>query len=664
MTARTRSEWNDATAERLAEAVGALANERDLERVCAIALEAALDLTGAAGGEVVTIDDAGGMAPRGRAGAERGDRAPHVCELCSAGRPFGRLILWGEGVGEHPALRVLCSQLGQVLANLWMEASVARQRGRARRFAEAVRALRDVHPTEQAVLRLLEESQRLVSAAASSLVTGLPGDPGPTVSVGLEPALEREVAGLIGGAPAPSLDAGRGWAGPVPSGSPLRAAGMVGYAVVPVGQPRERIGALAVLTRHQKGLPQDELDALVSLADHATTALGAAALRERLDDLATVDPSTRFFNGRYFGTRLEQEAHRALRNGDTLSLVVVGIDGLDQLRAASGGAAAERVVGALADFMVPRLRATDIGCRTAPDELSVILPSAAGLDAYLVGERIRAGFSPDASLGFGVSLSVGVATFPDPAGTADQLDSFAHTALKFARRSGGDRVFLYDREVAESLDAEDRRERQVEESLLTTITALASAVDERHPTTRRHSRNVARIAALLAEEIGLPRDRVEDIRLAGLLHDVGKIGVTDELLVRPGPLTPDEWVEVRQHPEIGYRMLSAPRLREVREWVRLHHERPDGTGYPLGLAAGNIPIEASIVAVANALDAMTCDRPYRQAIPFEDAVARIDAGSGTQFDPAVVAVLLRLTERGETGVRPDTGDGDGEGGSQ
>lgn len=657
MTARTRSEWNDATAERLAEAVGALANERDLERVCVLALEAALDLTGAAGGEVVTVDEAGVMAPRTRAGAERGDAAPYVCELCSAGRPFGRLILWGEGAGEHPALRVLSSQMGQVLANLWMEASVSRQRGRARRFAEAIRALRDVHPTEQAVLRLLEESQRLVASAAAALVTGLPSDPGPTVSVGLEPALERELAGLIGGAPAAALDAGHAWSGPIPPGSSLRGTGMTGYAVVPVGDPAERIGALAVLTRSPRGLAQDDLDALESLADHATTALGAAALRERLEDLATVDPATRFFNGRYFGTRLEQEAHRALRNGDSLSLVVVGIDGLDAVRADAGSAAVERVVTALADFMVPRLRATDIGCRTAPNELSVILPSAAGLDAYLVGERIRAGFGPEAALGHGVSLSVGVATFPDPAGTADQLDAFAHTALGFARRSGGDRVFLYDREVAASLEADDRRERAVEESLLTTIGALASAVDERHPTTRMHSRNVARIAALLAEELGMPSDRVEDVRLAALLHDVGKIGVTEELLVRPGPLTDEEWQEMRQHPEIGYRMLSAPRLGEVREWVRRHHERPDGAGYPGGLTAADIPLEASIISVANALDAMTGGRPYREPIPFEEAVARIEAGSGTQFAPDVVTVLSRLVARGENTVRPDAEEG-------
>ncbi|HWH15379.1 MAG TPA: HD domain-containing phosphohydrolase [Miltoncostaeaceae bacterium] len=652
----TRSSWNEQAAERLADAVAALANERDVDRVCALALEAALAISGAAGGEVVAADENGVTAPRARAGEERGQRPPEVTELTTGGRTLGRLVVWGDRPAGAPALRVLAAQLSQVLANLLMEGAVARQRGRARRFAEAVRALRDAHPTETAVLRVLEEARRLVGGVAAALVTGLPHDPGPTVSLGLEPSLEREVAGLVPAAAGPLGD-GHGWAGPVPPGTPLRAAGMCALAIVPVGDPRERIGALCVLTAGPGALATDELETLLSLADHATTALGAAALRERLEDLATVDPATRFFNARYFRTRLEQESHRALRNGDTLSLLVVGLDGLAQVRAASGHAEAERAVSALAEFMVPRLRATDVGCRVGTDELAVILPSAAGLEAYLVAERIRAGFAPDAALGFGVSLSVGVASFPDPAGTADQLEAFAQAALGYARRAGGDHVFLYDREIAAGIEEEDRRERVAADAMLTTMSALAAAVDERHPSTRDHSRNVARVAALLAAELGLPGDRVEDVRLAGLLHDVGKVGVSEELLTRAGPLTAEEWAEVRQHPEIGYRMLSGPRMRGVREWIRHHHERPDGAGYPAGLRGDAIPLEARILSVANALDAMTGDRPYRPGVALEDALCAIDEAAGAQFDPAVVEVLLRLVARGEIGGPASEGEG-------
>ena len=161
------------------------------------------------------------------------------------------------------------------------------------------------------------------------------------------------------------------------------------------------------------------------------------------------------------------------------------------------------------------------------------------------------------------------------------------------------------------------------------------------------------MAALLAEEVGLEGARVEDVRLAGLLHDVGKIGVSDELIVRAGPLSAEEWVEMRQHPEIGHRMLSGTRLRDVREWVLHHHERLDGAGYPTGLVGEQIPLESKLVAVSNALDTMTHDRPYRLALSFEDAMREITAGVGTQFDPVVVDALNRLIERGVSGIRPE-----------
>jgi len=652
VTSSTRHDGNDTRAERLAEAVQVLAGERDIDRMCGLALDAAMDLAGAAAGHVATADGTGGLETRvakGEPGEGPGAEEP----VTVAGERVGVIVLWGADDAARPAVRVLATQLSQGFANVEMERRAAQQRGRARRFAEAVRALRGVQPTEQAVLCLVDEARKLVAGAASALVTGLPGDPGPAVSLGLDPDSERLLAGIVAGELSSLVVHGRPWAGPVPNDVPLREQGLVGLALVPVGDETDRIGTLAVLTRDPVGVTLDELEALWSLADHATAALGAAALRERLDELGTVDPATRFFNARYFTTRLEQETHRALRSREGLSLAVFGIDGLTQLRATAGDRAAEDAVSALAEHMVPRLRATDVGCRTAVDELAVILPGSDGLDAYRISERIRAGFAAEAALTHGVSLSVGVANFPSQAGTADQLAGFARTALTLARRHGGERTFLYDREVAAMLDEEDRRGRVVEESLVTTISTLAVAVDERHHTTRDHSQNVARVAAMLASELGMDPERVEEVRLAGLLHDVGKIGVSEELLTRGGPLEPHEWDEIRQHPEIGYRMLSGTRLRNVREFVRHHHERWDGGGYPTGLSGEEIPLESRVIAVANALDSMVNDRPYRMALPFEDALELIVQKAGGQFCPVAVEALQRLAERDPAWLRPE-----------
>ena len=209
------------------------------------------------------------------------------------------------------------------------------------------------------------------------------------------------------------------------------------------------------------------------------------------------------------------------------------------------------------------------------------------------------------------------------------------------------------------IDDQDLRAQQANESLLETLVGVATAIDERHPTTHGHSRNVAHVGALLAQELELPVDRIEEVRLAGLLHDVGKIGVTDELISRPGPLTDAEWEEMRQHPDIGFRMLSGANLGDVRTYVRFHHERIDGQGYPNGLAGTQIPLESRIIGVANALDCMINDRPYRIAIPFRDAIREIVSLSGIQFCPEVVAALERIVARDPSVlvIDPDAGSG-------
>jgi HD-GYP domain-containing protein (c-di-GMP phosphodiesterase class II) len=134
---------------------------------------------------------------------------------------------------------------------------------------------------------------------------------------------------------------------------------------------------------------------------------------------------------------------------------------------------------------------------------------------------------------------------------------------------------------------------------------------------------------------------VQRIRAAGVLHDLGKLGVADAILKKPGPLTDDEWIEMRRHPELGARILDHANLRDISGWVLAHHERIDGKGYPSGLAGEAIPLEARILAVADAYEAMTADRPYRTALGHDAARDELLAGAGTQFDPVVVEAFLR-----------------------
>ncbi|MBA2630169.1 MAG: HD domain-containing protein, partial [Thermoleophilaceae bacterium] len=264
--------------------------------------------------------------------------------------------------------------------------------------------------------------------------------------------------------------------------------------------------------------------------------------------------------------------------------------------------------------------------------------------AFLVAERLRrAAHRSFADQPQGVTISFGVAVYPEHGDDLRSLMRAADRALYAAKDLGKDRTAIYSADVARVLArASGSRGGDMH---LSPLMALAESLDVRDHGDALHSRTVGRYARMMAVELGLTPERVERVRLAGVLHDIGKIGVSDPLLVKTGPLDEKEWEELRTHPEIGAALLSRPELSDLREWVLSHHERPDGTGYPLRLGGESIPLEAKILAVADAYEAMTRDRVYRRALGDEAAQAELIAGSGSQFDGAVVASFLKALER-------------------
>jgi diguanylate cyclase (GGDEF)-like protein len=362
-------------------------------------------------------------------------------------------------------------------------------------------------------------------------------------------------------------------------------------------------------------------------------------LTARLSDATRTDPLTGLLNRRAFEQLLDSELERSRRTGRTVAVLVGDLDGLATVNARYGHPAGDSALQRVACDMQKWKRRIDTAARIGGEEFALLLPETDERGAFLVAERLRRA----AHRTFGedpmpVTISFGVAAYPEHGDRRDVLLSAVSRALGAAKELGKDRSVIYSEEVARmlaSVDGPDGAELQ-----LATVIGLAEALDIRDTGSTGHSHTVSRYAELIAIELGLPSERVERVRLAGLLHDVGKIGVSDRVVTKPGPLDADEWREMRTHPEIAARLLAHPDFEDLRAWVLAHHERPDGRGYPHGLSGPAIPLEASILAVADAYEAMTADRSYRAALGETAARAELEAGAGQQFEARVVEAFL------------------------
>jgi putative nucleotidyltransferase with HDIG domain len=223
--------------------------------------------------------------------------------------------------------------------------------------------------------------------------------------------------------------------------------------------------------------------------------------------------------------------------------------------------------------------------------------------------------------------------------------SGADRAVFAAKALGRDRTVIYNREIAANLLGEQTREAVANEGHLAAVLVLAETLDMRDAGTARHSQLVGRYARSIATEMGMEPAQVERLHLAGVLHDIGKIGIPDSILKKAGALEEHEWTEMHKHPELGARILEGAHLDDIAGWVLAHHERLDGRGYPSGVAADRIPIQARILSIVDAYEAMTNDRVYRPAMSEQEARAELLRGSGTQFDAAVVSTFVKLLER-------------------
>jgi diguanylate cyclase (GGDEF)-like protein/putative nucleotidyltransferase with HDIG domain len=369
-------------------------------------------------------------------------------------------------------------------------------------------------------------------------------------------------------------------------------------------------------------------------------------LISKLYDTARTDALTSLANRRGFRELLDLELERA-RRGETEMTVLVGdLDRFKEVNDRSGHQVGDAALQRVARLLNEGKRQVDSAARVGGEEFALILPDSGTDGAFVLAERLRSALAGEfAEDSVAITISFGLATYPEHGETAASLLRAADEALYAAKDSGRNRTVRHSPLLRELVQASGGAGDIEGERFLAVMLDLAEAVDLRFSGSARHSETVGRYAEMMARELGFSDRHIGRVRLAGMLHDIGKVGVPDEILRKPGALTEQELTVIRRHPELGVQILEHPSLADVRVWVGAHHERPDGLGYPLGISGDEVPLEARIVAVADAYEAMTSDRSYRDSIGHSGAQAELRRCAGSQFDERVVAAFLATLER-------------------
>jgi diguanylate cyclase (GGDEF)-like protein len=395
-------------------------------------------------------------------------------------------------------------------------------------------------------------------------------------------------------------------------------------ASAPLNVSGEPLGLLVALGGQQRMFLPRDVSVLESYAAQVAIALANARRYQSEQSLAARDPLTGLLNHRSFHEAVTAELQRCSAEDFHSSIVLIDLDNFKQVNDDDGHAAGDRVLRAAAHALEETCRREDLAFRVGGDEFALLLPRVEEADAIKVAERACAAIGQiDGRMG--ASAGVVCATPQDP--DKDALIARADRRL-YARKCSS---------------ASRREPGPTPGTRQLAIDALVAALELHDRATAHHCNRVEELAVLVAERLGMDHRGCELVRQTAQLHDLGKLAVPEQLLNKPGRLSPDEWDVVRRHPIDGAELLlRATGLRRVAAAVRSSHERWDGQGYPDGLRGKDIPLAARVVAACDAFEAMTSDRPYRAAMDQGAALAELQACAGSQFDPDVVSALVTL----------------------
>ncbi len=449
-------------------------------------------------------------------------------------------------------------------------------------------------------------------------------------------------------------------------------------------------GVLYVETLDRADFSEEESLLLQTLADLIAGAFHNAQTFQRAQEQAITDGLTGVKTHRFFMEALSSEWKRSSRAGRSFALVLMDLDRFKFVNDFYGHLEGDLVLQRVGQILETNCRRSDVVARYGGDEFVILMPETTMEQARQLSSKLRGWIASDPLLREkNISASFGIASYPLHGSAPQELIQVADASMYLSKHQGGNTVSTAEhidpnearrwkrdvleaylgvtlkrlfatgpeafdeihqrlKQFSDSLPAVEGDEAAPEgpqalpQSILDTVTSLAYAIDAKDQYTQGHSQKVSAYAALLAESLGMCESEVEEIRLGAVLHDVGKVGIPEQILNKSGPLNPDEWETMKTHVTFGGRLLEplGP-LARIRRMVLHHHEFFDGSGYPEALAGQEIPIGARIITIADSYDTITSDRSYKKGRSAEEALAEIERCAHTQFDPELVASFVR-----------------------
>jgi diguanylate cyclase (GGDEF)-like protein/putative nucleotidyltransferase with HDIG domain len=403
----------------------------------------------------------------------------------------------------------------------------------------------------------------------------------------------------------------------------------------PLRWHNHHLGSIGVL-RWEGEWDHTETQLLESMGLEIGAALFNAQRYGEAVEAADRDAVTGLYNHRAISRLLDESLQHADAE-NPLSVIMLDLNNFKWFNDTFGHPAGDAVLRRTAQLLTASCRQNDLCARYGGDEFVAVLPAADGLAARCVAERLQERVLTEGFRRKGetdpipMSITFGIATYPFDSSKRNELVALADANLYAAKAT-----------KKEGSVPRDPNAAHFSKHTFEVLDAMITAINNNDRYTRRHSEDVTEYALLIAAEIGLSPETMRVLRIGALLHDVGKIGVAEEILKKPGQLSPQEFEAMKRHAQLGALICEGvPGLKNIVEIVRFHHERWDGGGYPDGLVGEETPILARLLAVADAFSAMTTSRPYRNGLDWAQALSEIEAGSGTQFDPQMARAFVR-----------------------